>query len=104
MRFKRVEWDEGNRGHIFDDHPERELSEEDVEDVICRRCHPTLAVGEQAHEVEVRLPLVGRTCSGRTLFGVVVDKGGGLARPLSVRDATGKALDYYRRAAASRKR
>jgi uncharacterized DUF497 family protein len=107
VKFRHVLWDDANRRHILadgDDHPEREVFEEDVEEVILERPHPTLEM--ETYEVggEARTDLLGRTTYDRILFVTVAPQRAAAARPVSARDATEKERSTYESMMSQRKR
>jgi uncharacterized DUF497 family protein len=106
LTFKHVIWDEANRGHILEegnDHPDRELFEEDVEEVVKGRPNTTIEVDSYEVNGEVRLDLLGKTALDRVLFVAVAPKPNQAARPVSARDATESELQLYESRVAQRK-
>lgn len=96
MPIRYTLWDEDNRGHILEDgndHPERELLEEDVDDVVLQRVHPHVVLGQYRMKDERRVDVVGKTKFDRVLFVVYAPQPVDAARPVSARDATQPETD-----------
>jgi uncharacterized DUF497 family protein len=92
MRVADVEWDRANLQH-FQEHGR--CRQEEVEDVLRARCHPTRAVAiEREQGDEPRRLFHGRTCADRFLAVVAAPRPNGVMRPitcwpLSARSAKG---------------
>jgi uncharacterized DUF497 family protein len=82
MKVTGIEWDELNLAHLAA-HPERGISEKEVEEVLLGRCARARAVDLRTAGKEPRRVVFGRTCSGRFLTVVVTPRPGGVLRPVT---------------------
>ena len=76
-------------------HPERELYEEDVDEVLLQSPHPHVIMDEYEMNGEDRVDVVGKTSFDRLLFVVFAPKPFDAARPISARDATESETTHY---------
>lgn len=98
MAIRHTLWDDANRNHILadgSDHPERELFEEDIDEVVTARPHPNVVMDEYEVSGEARMDIVGRTSFDRVLFVVVSPRPVDAVRPVMARDATDAEVAYY---------
>lgn len=98
MPFRYTLWGDANRDHILangSQHPERELYEEDVDDVVFGRPHANVVMDEYEMNGERRVDLVGLTTYDRVLILTVAPQHFDAARPVSARDATEAEARYY---------
>jgi len=98
MKFKDTLWDSENRRHVLsegDEHPERTLFEEDVDEVVRETKHPSRKMDKYESEGEPRVDMLGKTAHDRILFVTVAPKVGGMARPVGARDATEQEVRSY---------
>jgi len=117
MKFRHVLWDPpdapppSNRSHILgdgEDHPDRDVWEEDVEEVILQSHHPHVVF--DSYEVETpqgsekRIDLLGKTTYDRVFFVTIAPKQRDSARPVSARPATGQEAALYERRRRSSRR
>jgi uncharacterized DUF497 family protein len=106
-RFRYSLWDDANRRHILaegEDHPERELFEEDIDEVLLETHHPHIVTSEYEVNEEARVQLLGMTAFDRVLLLVIVPKPFDAARPIHARDATESEETYYRAWVKQRKK
>jgi uncharacterized DUF497 family protein len=117
MKFKQVLWDfpdtppPNNRSHILgdgEDHPDRDIWEEDVDEVVLQSHHPHVVVDDYevqtAGSVERRIDLLGMTAHDRVFFVTIAPRPRQAARPVSARAATDRERDLYERSRKGRKR
>lgn len=86
-----VAWDEHNRRHITEDHPERVISVAEVEEAMRdpRRIEATVQRPDGTYGT-----VLGRTAAGRVLFVAYVDRHGG-RYPVHARQAGRKLARRY---------
>lgn len=75
MDNRRVVWDKDNRRHIEKEHPERAITQSEVDEVLT---NPNRIEGKgEIRAGQVYRPVLGQTESGRWLYVVYVSGSGG---------------------------
>ena len=82
-----VLWDANNRKHLTEDHPEREITVQDVEDVLTDPSR--LETDDPGHNTFV---VVGTTRAGRWLYVAYVLRKGGARFPVHARPHSKRKL------------
>ena len=98
MKIRHTLWDDENRNHILAEgsvHPEREVYEEDVDEVLLQSPHPHVVMYEYEMNGEARVDVVGKTRFDRVLFVAFAPKPFAAARPISARDTTESETRHY---------
>ena len=89
MKVADVEWDRANRGHLRE---HGRCTEEEVEDVLFQRSHPSRAVLVGAG----RYRFEGQTGAGRYIVVIAARVGPAEFRPITCWPLEGRRLDRYR--------
>ena len=98
MKIRHTLWDDENRDHVLFEgavHPDREIYEEDVDEVLLQSPHQHVVMDEYEMNGEARVDVVGKTTFERLLFVVFAPKPFAAGRPISAREVTKSEADLY---------
>ncbi|HKC60270.1 MAG TPA: hypothetical protein VKB92_09300 [Myxococcales bacterium] len=95
VKIAGTEWDDDNLSHIEGEHGERDISRDDVDEVLFSTFAPARAIRIQTVSGETRCVVHGRTCDGRFLQVVTVPKPNDFHRPIHARDLEDDEAESY---------
>lgn len=94
MKVSHIEWDEGNLVHLLEDNASRNITPEDVEQVVFSSPNPARAV-RTTYQDQDQIVFFGRTAAGRHLLIATEPFGQGGVRPITARDMTDREQQKY---------